>query len=219
MATVLSAGCSAPRGFLMKWVFDLMLLMAAIVSPAALMALGMWFIRRRILGSAAMRSTPLLPDGSRDGCPPAECDALIKMERRLATAHSNCLAALDSRLGSELARARVAPALDEAFGRIRDEIESIYAFCERNDLAGTLKKASSSSTAKDIYLQVYQRGLAKVQDAILKTEKCLAAYERAVATLEVSSVGTDIGSDCDIAIEMLNGLREELPHYNLEDRV
>ena len=103
--------------------------------------------------------------------------------------------------------------------QIRDEIESIYAFCERNDLVGTLKKANSSTTAKDIYLQAYQRDLAKVQDAILKTEECLTAYERTVATLEVSSVGTDIGSDYDIAIEMLDDLREELPRYNLEDRV
>ena len=68
-------------------------------------------------------------------------------------------------------------------------------------------------------MQAYQRDLAKVQDAILKTEECLTAYERTVATLEVSSVGTDIGSDYDIAIEMLDDLREELPRYNLEDRV
>ena len=205
----------------MEWVFVLMLVIAAswIVLPATLIALGARFIKRRVLGPAATRSTPLLPGASRDGCPAAERDALIKMERRLATAHSNCLAALDNRLESELARARVAPALDEAFEQIRDEIESIYAFCERNDLVGTLKKANSSTTAKDIYLQAYQRDLAKVQDAILKTEECLTAYERTVATLEVSSVGTDIGSDYDIAIEMLDDLREELPRYNLEDRV
>ena len=146
----------------MKWVFDLMLVMAAIVLPVALMALGMWFVKRRVLGPATTCSTPLLLDASRDGCPAAERDALIKMERRLVTAHSNCLVALDSRLGSELARARVAPAFDEAFGRIRDEIGSIYAFCERNDLVGTLKKADSSTTAKDIYLKAHQRDLAKV---------------------------------------------------------
>ena len=148
-----------------------------------------------------------------------ERDALIKMERRLVAAHTSCTEALDNRLTSELARARVEPPLEEAFEQIRDEIESIYAFCERNDLVGTLKKANSSTTAKDIYLQAYQRDLAKVQDAIQKTEECLTAYERTVATLEVSSVESDIGSDYDIAIEMLDDLREELPRYNLEDRV
>ena len=200
-------------------VIMILMMVSWVVLPATLIAFGVRFVRRRFLGQGTTRKTPLLPGATRKGCPVQERDALVKMERRLVAAHTSCTEALDDRLTSELARARVEPPLEEAFEQIRDEIESIYAFCERNDLVGTLKKANSSTTAKDIYLQAYQRDLAKVQDAIQKTEECLTAYERTVATLEVSSVESDIGSDYDIAIEMLDDLRDELPRYNLEDRV
>ncbi|MBR1828452.1 MAG: hypothetical protein IJ781_02935 [Atopobiaceae bacterium] len=141
------------------------------------------------------------------------------MEHRLITAHEQCVEALNTRLSSELARARIAPPMEEAYEQISNEIESIYAFCERNDLVGTLKKASTSEAAKDIYLEAYQRDLAKVQEAIQKTEECLSAYERTVATLEVSSSEMDIGSDFDESIMMLRDLRNELPRYNLEDKI
>ncbi|MBQ9005092.1 MAG: hypothetical protein IJ092_01840 [Atopobiaceae bacterium] len=141
------------------------------------------------------------------------------MEHRLITAHEQCVEALNTRLSSELARARIAPPMEEAYEQISNEIESIYDFCERNDLVGTLKKASTSEAAKDIYLEAYQRDLAKVQEAIQKTEECLSAYERTVATLEVSSSEMDIGSDFDESIMMLRDLRNELPRYNLEDKI
>ena len=151
--------------------------------------------------------------------PVREKETLRKMERRLVTAQQQCQQALDTRLTSELARARVAPPLDEAYEQISSEIESIYAFCARNDLVGTYKKAKSSTSAQDIYLGAYERDLAKVQAAIEKTEECLSAYERTVATLEVSSVETDINSDFDAAIEMLVELQDELPRYSLEDSI
>ena len=138
---------------------------------------------------------------------------------RLSTAHAQCREALDTRLSSELARARIEPPLEDAYAQIREEIASIYAFCARNDLTGTLKKANTTMTAKDIYLNAYERDLAKVQEAIGKTEECLAAYERTVATLEVSSVEADLSSDFDASIEMLRDLREELPLYRLEDQI
>ena len=47
----------------------------------------------------------------------------------------------------------------------------------------------------------------------------MAAYERTVATLEVSSVESDISSDFDASIQMLKDLREELPQYSLEDQI
>ena len=58
-----------------------------------------------------------------------------------------------------------------------------------------------------------------MQEAIQKTEECLSAYERTVATLEVSSSEMDIGSDFDESIMMLRDLRNELPRYNLEDKI
>lgn len=199
------------------------------VLPAILVALGVRFARRRMLGDggssrrpllgSSSRSGDLVPAGARKGCPAKEKEALRRMERRLVSAHQQCLAAIDTKLPSELARARVIPPLEDAYAQIGQEIASIYAFCDRNDLVGTLRKANSSSAAKDIYLQAYQRDLAKVQEAIAKTEECLAAYERTVATLEVSSVEADISSDFDASIEMLRDLRDELPRYNLEDRV
>lgn len=199
------------------------------VLPAILVALGVRFARRRMLGDggssrrpllgSSSRSGDLVPAGARKGCPAKEKEALRRMERRLVTVHEQCLAAIDAKLPSELARARVTPPLEDAYAQIGQEIASIYAFCDRNDLVGMLRKANSSSAAKDIYLQAYQRDLAKVQEAIAKTEECLAAYERTVATLEVSSVEADISSDFDASIEMLRDLRDELPRYNLEDRV
>lgn len=199
------------------------------VLPAILVALGVRFARRRMLGDggssrrpllgSSSRSGDLVPAGARKGCPAKEKEALRRMERRLVSAHQQCLAAIDTKLPSELARARVTPPLEDAYAQIGQEIASIYAFCDRNDLVGTLRKANSSSSAKDIYLQAYQRDLAKVREAIAKTEECLAAYERTVATLEVSSVEADISSDFDASIEMLRDLRDELPRYNLEDRV
>lgn len=199
------------------------------VLPAILVALGVRFARRRMLGDggssrrpllgSSSRSGDLVPAGARKGCPAKEKEALRRMERRLVSAHQQCLAAIDTKLPSELARARVTPPLEDAYAQIGQEIASIYAFCDRNDLVGTLRKANSSSSAKDIYLQAYQRDLAKVREAIAKTEECLSAYERTVATLEVSSVEADISSDFDASIEMLRDLRDELPRYNLEDRV
>jgi len=199
------------------------------VLPAIFVALGIRTVRRHLLGDGqggrfrqprlGSRSVELLPEASRAGCPPKERDTLRKLERRLALAHESCLDALETRVTSELARARIAPPLEDAYAQIRDEIASIYAFCERNDLVGTLKKANSSTTAKDIYLSAYQRDLDKVQAAIDKTEECLTAYERTVATLEVSSVEADISSDFDASIEMLTDLRDELPRYSLEDRI
>lgn len=217
----------------MFW-FILLLMMSYVIVgwvciPIALVFFGARFVRRRLLGQGdaprAQRrlgnphSGELVPAGARAGCPPKEKETLRKLERRLVTAHEQCLAALDTRLTSELARARVAPPLEEAYAQIKEEIESIYAFCARNDLTGTLKKANSTMTAKDIYLDAYQRDLGKVHAAIAKTEECLAAYERTVATLEVSSVEADIASDFDASIAMLEDLRNELPRYNLEDRL
>lgn len=176
-------------------------------------------VRKRLQGANGGRSAALLPASSRKGCPAKERDILRKMEHRLITAHEQCVEALNTRLSSELARARIAPPMEEAYEQISNEIESIYAFCERNDLVGTLKKASTSEAAKDIYLEAYQRDLAKVQEAIQKTEECLSAYERTVATLEVSSSEMDIGSDFDESIMMLRDLRNELPRYNLEDKI
>lgn len=198
------------------------------VLPAALMVLGIRFARKRLMGdSDGTRSErPRLPQGgqivpasARTGCPVKEKEALRKLEKRLVVAYNRYRIALDTKITSELARARVAPLLEEAYAQIKGEIESIYAFCARTDLVGMLKKAESTTTAKDIYLEAYQRDLAKVQAAIAKTEECLAAFERTVATLEVSSVEADISSDFDASIEMLRDLRDELPLYNLEDRI
>lgn len=187
--------------------------------PAVLAILGVRFVKRRLLGDGGHRSPALLPPSSRKGCPAKEREVLRQMEKRLVTTHQQCLEAMNVKLTSELARARIAPVLEEAYEQINDEIESIYAFCERNDLVGTLKKANGSPTARDIYLEAYQRDLAKVQTAIEKTEECLSAYERTVATLEVSSTEADIDSDFDVSIGMLRNLRDELPRYNLEDRI
>ena len=185
-------------------------------------ALGIYVYRRlkrRVQAALGGGSTALLPASARKGCPSKEKDTLRKMERRLITAHQRCVAALDARFASELARARVEPPLEEAYRQVSSEIESIYAFCERNDLAGMLKKANASGSAQDIYREAYQHNIAKVQEAIQKTEEVLSAYERTVATLEVSSSEMDISSDCDDSIRMLRDLRGELPRYNLEDRV
>lgn len=186
------------------------------------LALGFFVFRRvrkRLQAANGGRSPALLPASTRKGCPAKEKETLRKMERRLIAAHQQCMEALDTRLTSELARARIAPPMEEAYQQINGEIESIYAFCERNDLVGTLKKANASEAAKDIYFEAYQRDLAKVQEAIQKTEEVLSAYERTVATLEVSSSEMDIGSDFDDSIRMLRDLRNELPRYNLEDKV
>lgn len=199
-----------------------------VVLPIVLVFLGIRAFRRRQLGAGSGyanaprlggRTPAQLGQGSRNGCPAKEKSELRGIEKRLETAHQQCLVALDTKLTSELARARVAPPLEEAYAQISEEVESIYAFCDRNDLTGTLKKANRSTTAKDIYLEAYQRDLAKVQAAIAKTEECLAAYERTVATLEVSSVESDISSDFDASIQMLKDLREELPQYSLEDQI
>lgn len=200
-----------------------------VILPPALMFFGVRFAKKHLLGEGSGevatnhrlpgRTGELVPASARTGCPTKERDALRKLEKRLVVAHQQCERALDTKLSSDLARARVAPPLEEAYAQIAEEIESIYAFCARNDLVGTLKKASVSTTAKDIYLEAYARDLAKVQEAIDKTEECLAAYERTVATLEVSSVESDISSDFDASIEMLRDLRDELPRYSLEDRI
>lgn len=207
----------------MSWLLVVITIATVLVGwvglPAALAFLTFRFVRRRLQAANGGRSPALLPASARKGCPAREKEALRSMERRLVTTHQQCLDALDTRLSSELARARIAPPLEEAYEQISYEIESIYAFCERNDLVGTLKKANGSSTAKDIYLEAYQRDLAKVQAAIQKTEEVLSAYERTVATLEVSSSEAEIGSDFDYSIEMLKNLRDELPRYNLEDKV
>lgn len=195
--------------------------------PGLLVLLGVKFARKkrlegkRVAEQRLLQAAPgeLVPVSARISCPKNEREQLKSLERRLVTAHENCLAALDTKFPSELARARVAPVLEEAYAQIRSEIESIYAFCNRNDLTGTLEKARTSTTAQDIYMNAYQRDLAKVDVAISKTEECLAAYERTIATLEVSSVESDIGSDFDASIEMLRDLRDELPLYNLEDRI
>lgn len=197
-----------------------------VVLPAVLVAFGVKMAKRHLLGEGdggrprlGPGSGELVPAGARRGIPVREKETLRKLEKRLASAHTRCLDALDTKLTSELARARVEPPLEEAYDQIRAEIESIYAFCARNDLVGTLKKANTTTTASDIYLDAYERDLAKVQAAIGKTEECLAAYERTVATLEVSSVEADLSSDFDASIEMLRDLRDELPRYSLEDRV
>lgn len=222
-----------PKGFVMFWLILLALCSYVIVGwvciPIALVFFGARFVRRRLLGQGGApgvqrrlgnpRSGELVPSGARTGCPPKEKETLRQLEKRLVAAHDRCLVALNTRLQSELARARVTPPLEEAYTQIKEEIESIYAFCARNDLVGTLKKANTTMTAKDIYLDAYQRDLNKVHAAIAKTEECLAAYERTVATLEVSSVEADIASDFDASIAMLEDLRNELPRYNLEDRL
>lgn len=205
--------------WLLVWLTIAAVFGAWIVVPFALGFTVFRFARKRLAGAQGGRFAKALPAGTRKGCPAKEREALRKMEQRLITAHQQCLEALDTRLSSELARARIAPPLEEAYEQISYEIESIYAFCERNDLVGTLKKASGSSTAKDIYLEAYQRDLGKVQAAIQKTEEVLSAYERTVATLEVSSSEAEISSDFDYSIEMLKNLRDELPRYNLEDKV
>lgn len=197
-----------------------------VVLPATLVFFGVRTARRKLLGPGSgngkaieVRSGELVAAVDRTGCPAKEKEQLRKMEKRLVRARMQCLEALDTRLSSELARARIEAPLEEAYDQIRAEIESIYAFCARNDLVGMLKKANATTTAKDIYLGAYQRDLGKVQVAIQKTEECLAAYERTVATLEVSSVDADISSDFDASIAMLEDLRDELPRYNLEDRI
>lgn len=196
-----------------------------IAIPVVLIVFGVRLVKRHLLPAARGQEVLPGPAGevvsayARRSCPQKERETLRKLERRLAIAHERSVAAIETKLPSELARARVAPALEDAYTQIKNEIASIYAFCERTDLAGTLKKANTSTTAKDIYLEAYERDLAKVQVAIEKTEECLAAYERTIATLEVSSVEADIDSDFDAAIETLRDLRDELPRYNLEDRV
>lgn len=199
--------------------------------PVVLAFFGVRYVRRRFLGSSdgERDGTTRIKVGPRPGipiaplhhpgCPHQEAMELQKMERRLEEAHGQCAAALDRRMASELARARVEPPLEDAYYQISNEIKAIYAFCERNDLSGTLTKAKGPSSARDIYQEAYERDLAKVRDAIARTEECLRAYERTVATLEVSSVQADIGSDLDASIEMLRELRAELPSYSLEDRV
>ena len=194
--------------------------------PAAAVFFGVKLVRKHMLGEGSSgqrrlppRSGELVPANARIGCPINEKEHLRKLERRVLAARVQSLNALDTKITSELARARIAPPLEEAYLQIKEEIESIYAFCARNDLVGTLKKANTSTSAKDIYLEAYQRDIEKVHAAIDKTEECLAAYERTVATLEVSSVEADISSDFDSSIEMLRSLREELPLYNLEDRI
>ena len=199
------------------FIFTMLFGWAALIGGATFF--GVRAMKRRLLGEGSKSSTALLPAAAHKGCPVREKEILRKMERRLVTAQQQCQQALDTRLTSELARARVAPPLDEAYEQISSEIESIYAFCARNDLVGTYKKAKSSTSAQDIYLGAYERDLAKVQAAIEKTEECLSAYERTVATLEVSSVETDINSDFDAAIEMLVELQDELPRYSLEDSI
>lgn len=205
--------------WLLVWLTIAAVFGAWVVVPFALGFTVFRFARKRLSGVQGGRFGKALPASTRKGCPAKEREALRKMEQRLGTAHQQCVEALNTRLSSELARARIAPPLEEAFEQISGEIESIYAFCERNDLVGTLKKANSSEAAKDIYFQAYQRDLAKVQEAIQKTEECLAAYERTVATLEVSSSEMDISSDFDDSIRMLRDLRDELPRYNLEDKI
>ena len=194
--------------------------------PAVLVFFGVRLARKHLLGDggASQRrlgssAGELAPSSARKGVPAEERETLRRMEKRLQTARRQCMAAVDAKISSELARSRVVPPLEDAYAQIRAEIDAIYAFCTRNDLVGTLKKANSSETARDIYLEAYERDLSKVQAAIDKTEECLAAYERTVATLEVSSVEADIGSDFDASIEMLRDLRDELPLYSLEDRV
>lgn len=215
----------------MFWSAMLIIFVAAmfgwVALPTLLVALGIRFVRRRLKGAdddgrhpqLSGRTPKMLSDGKGAGCPPKEREALRKLEGRLNVAHENCQQALNTRLTSELARARIAPPLEEAYAQIRDEIASIWAFCDRNDLVGTLRKAQSSTTAQDIYQSAYERDLQKVHAAIDKTEACLTAYERTVATLEVSSVNADISSDFDTSIEMLKDLRDELPLYNLEDKI
>lgn len=218
----------------MFWSAMLIIITAAVFGwvalPALLVALGVRFARRRLKGAddasgrngrpqLAGRSQRLLSDGRGAGCPAKERETLRKLEGRLEAAHASCIEAVNTRLSSELARARIAPPLEEAYTQIKDEITSIWAFCARNDLVGTLKKANTSTTAQDIYLNAYERDLEKLHAALDKTEACLAAYERTVATLEVSSVEADLTSDFDDSIEMLKDLRDELPLYNLEDKI
>lgn len=176
---------------------------------------------KRVAGHAAADVAPSLPfmRHVHAGCPMEERSTLRKMERRLEAARESCQTALETRILSDLARARVAPPLEDAYQQIRSEIDAIYAFCERNDLAGMHRKALATVAAQDIYMDAYERQIAKVRVAILKTEECLAAYERTVATLEVSSVEADLNSDFDIAIAMLRDLRDELPRYNLDDQI
>lgn len=204
-------------------------LVSWIAIPIVLGIFGVRFVRKRLLGKgddtparqariAGMPHVPVAPL-RHPGCPHQEAMQLQKMEQRLEEAHGQCLSALDRRLASQLARARVAAPLEDAYAQMRGEIDSIYAFCERNDLSGMLEKARRSPAAQDIYQEAYERDLAKVRAAIDKTEECLRAYERTVATLEVSSIDADISSDFDASIEMLRDLRAELPSYNLEDRV
>lgn len=192
--------------------------------------LGVRFVKRKLLGSGlddprderaipGGHVAPPFPKRTYRGCTMEVKSSLKRLEKRLDMAHQQCLQALDTRLASELARARVAPPLEDAYAQMKGEVDAICAFCERNDLVGTLEKARRTSSAQDIYMDAYRRDLAKVQAALEKTEECLAAYERTVATLEVSTSDADLSSEFDASIEMLRDLREELPRYNLDDRV
>lgn len=136
-------------------------------------------------------------------------DGSSALRRRLAVAERRCSILLQDATVGRVARSRIAPILDAAYGRIADGLDAVDGACERNDPDLFLKKAKAMPTAKHVYANAYAENARRVREGIASLGKCLEAYERAIATLEVGSIEADMESDFDKALMSIRGLKEE----------